>query len=302
MPLKKDHSSKKTVSQVKKQAVDPDESPRFAPLLAEAWAAEAATGDREMAVEGTVVRHSWAGMCARRIAYGISGYEETDPPDLAAYWRFGLGTAVHDMWQPIFVKVFGETADVEVKCQSNDLLTSGHADAFVLVDDKRVVLELKTINGWGFKSSVGARGPAEGPKYASIVQAALNAHTLDADEMVVVLLSLENLSAREMDRLGWVESWRKFCAEWTYGREEIDVIATAELTRLGEIVGLAADGVLAPRSIPDPQLPPGAIVTNPVKGAWEVRDGEIILDVGVTWHCNYCPMQRQCCDDAAAGQ
>ena len=254
-----------------------------------------------MAVEGTVVRHSWAGMCSRRIAYGISGYEETDPPDLAAYWRFGLGTAVHDMWQPIILKVF-EGAEIEVKSQSNDLLTSGHADAVVEVDGKKVCLELKTINGWGFKDCVGARGPASGPKYASIVQAALNAYTLGADEMVVVLLSLENLSAREMGRLGWVESWRKFCAEWTYGKEEISVIAEAELARLGEIVGLAADGVLAPRSIPDPELPPGAVVTDPNRGAWEVRDGEVILDVGVTWHCNYCPMQRQCSDDHAAGQ
>ena len=48
-------------------------------------------------------------MCSGRIAYGISGYEETDPPDLAAYWRFGLGTAVHDMWQPIILKVFEDT-------------------------------------------------------------------------------------------------------------------------------------------------------------------------------------------------
>lgn len=240
-------------------------------------------------------------MCARRIAYGISGYEETDPPDLASYWRFGLGSAVHDMWQPILKKVF-PGAEIEAICQSWDMLTSGHADALVVIDGRRIVIELKTINGFGFKQAVGARGPAEGPRYASIVQCALNAHTLDADEMVVVDLSLENLSPREMAKLGWVESWRKFSAEWTFGREEIDAIATAELARLGEIVGLAADGVLAPRSIPDPGLPPGAIITDPSRGAWQLVDGETIVDVGVTWHCSYCPMQRQCADDAAAGQ
>lgn len=165
-------------------------------------------------------------------------------------------------------------------------------------------IELKSINGFGMKMAIGARGPAEGPRTSAIIQGALNGLALDADEVVLVYLSTENLSPRELanlEKYGTVKEaqpWQKFAAEWTYTREQFEPIAKAEVARFKKILAVVDEGGLPPRAIPV-DLPRGARITDPMNGGWQVVEDGMIIDSGSTWQCHYCPYQTHCAADAA---
>ena len=289
----------------------PDQDPVFAKLLAEEWAKEFVDDDEKpMAAEGARIRHSDAGACARRLGYKLLGAEASNPLTVADHWRFGVGNLVHEGWQRALQAAY-PGAEVEFTVTLGDGLTAGHGDALVRiqepadpagnVEERLIAFELKTINGFGFKKAIGARGAPEGPRHNSKLQGALNALGKDADYLVIVYTSLELLSPREATKLG-PEDWRRFCAQWTYPRERYAPAAQRELERLALIVADVDAGVMPERAIPDPELPDGAVIFDPVKGRWEVREGGLIKDTGTTWHCAYCPFQDQCTRDAEAGQ
>lgn len=279
----------------------PDPDPLFAKLLAEEWARMFVDeSDRPMATDEARIRHSWAGECARRLGYRLLGADESNPLTVADHWRFGVGQLVHEGWQSALKAAFPDS-EVEFTCTLGDGLTAGHGDAFVRTDDTTIAFELKTINGFGFKKAIGARGAPEGPRHSSKLQGALNALAVDADLLCIVYTSLELLSPREAKKLGH-EDWRRFCAQWTYPREKYAPAAQRELERLALVVADVDAGVMPERAIPDPELPPGAVIFDPVKGRWEVREAGLIKDTGTTWHCAYCPFQDQCVKDTEAGK
>lgn len=308
MAIKRDLSALRNAD---KEVHLPDTTARFAPRLAEAWAATVDQGDKAFAHEDTMIRHSWAGGCARRIAYDIAGAEKTEPLTLADHWRFGIGTLAHERWQEVMVEAFPE-AEVEVKVRIDEIPSSGHIDLVLreMIEESTpdddggnvhvTAMELKTINGFGFKAAIGARGEAEGPRHSALLQGALNAHAVDADELVIVYLSLENLSPRELNKM-WPggESWQRFAAEWTYTRDEYEPLAEAEISRLRRIVEFVEAGDEVPRLLSDP---PGAIVINPVDqvgyGRYQVvaRDGTV-LGEDTTWVCAYCSYRTRCAID-----
>lgn len=204
--------------------------------------------------------------------------------------------------------------------------TSGRTDVFIVEQGgegtvaykgpKRIAIEVKTINGFGFKKSVGARGDAEGPRTGAIFQAALNGRALQADEVVVIYLSLECLSDRELKALvtktgGEPAPHRKFLAEWTWSMEELNELVDRELKRLGKVIEMT-DAVVAqmeqapeddipvrllpPRSIPL-EMPARGRVTDPSKGTWQVEVDGNIMDAGSTWWCGYCDFKDRCIAD-----
>jgi len=164
---------------------------------------------------------------------------------------------------------------------------------------KTIAYELKTVGGFAFKGAVGAarKGtPAEGPKAAHLLQAAINGRAVDADEVIVGYLAKECISARVAKSYGLSDVGR-FAAEWTLTREQYEPLADLEAERVAGILDLVADGKLAARK--SPEMPVGAEVTDPETGAYEVRlrteDGEVtVTDTGSTWECDYCSYQTLC--------
>lgn len=294
MALKTDHSS---MPKPRKEGAVPDATSRFAPLLAAAWASNVDTEERAFSIEGRRIRHSWAASCARLIGYRIRGEEPSDPMTVADYWRMGLGTKVHDLWQEILQQAFS-MADVEVKVGIDEIESAGHIDAVITesMTGYTTALELKTINGFGFKMAIGARGEAEGARWSAVVQGALNAKAVDADELVIVYLSMECLSPRELKKIG-AEEWQRFAAEWTFTREEYEPIAEAEMKRMARILEIVDAGDLPPRQIPDPEIPKGARVTDPSTGTWQQIQDNKIIAAGTTWHCGYCSQRSRCLAD-----
>ncbi len=303
MGIKNDLTHLPSPAKTSGEGLVPDASPRFAHLLAEHWREEEQRkGDLARAHTDTRFRHSDAGNCARAISYAALDIEASDPMDLSGYWNTGLGSRVHDLFQGVLSIRFGSQAVIEQKVRSVDADGSGHIDAVVRMpagdapDDgaKVVAVELKTVGGFAYKMAVGERGAAQGPKADHILQAALNAAAVDADEAVIVYLAKEAISVNVAARKGFDEITR-FAAEWTLTREQYEPLAKAEAERITGILALVDDGELPLRRFPSAELPKGHEIVDPTTGRWEVhgKEGEV-LDTGTFWACGYCRWQSLC--------
>lgn len=311
MAIKKDLTTLPAPASTRADAVTPDPHPRFAHLLAEHWRQEEQRrGELARAHTDSRFRHSDAGNCARAIAYAALDTPASDPMDLSGFWNTGLGSRVHDLWQGVLETLYGTQATIEQKVRTVGADGSGHIDAVVTVPAgdtpdagvKVVAVELKTVGGFAYKMAIGERSAAQGPKEDHILQAALNARAVDADEAVVVYLAKEALSVNVAKRKGFDEITR-FAAEWTFTRDEYLPLAEAEAKRVSGILDLVDAGELPLRRFPTAELPKGHEIVDPDAGRWEVqsKDGQII-DTGTWWACGYCRWQSLCTKVGAGRQ
>jgi hypothetical protein len=278
MAIEKNLSSLPTRKESEEKALS------YSRILVEQWAKLAKErGELAHAVEGTSMRHSMAGKCARAVHYYISGTEITNPFDLPGYWSTGLGTAVHHWWQDALRELF-PNAEIEKTVHLPDADSSGHVDAWL--PDEKVALELKSINGYGFKLM--AEG-GEGPKFDHLVQASVNAHALGAEKMVLIYLSLEAISKPRAKKYDLSEVER-IAKEFHYTPDFFTKIAEEEIDRWGKI---RKAGDKTPRNIPDPEYLPNHLVVDPRTGL--MKKGDQV--VGNAWQCIYCMFQDKCCED-----
>lgn len=281
-----------------KQGCPPDPEPRFVHLLVEAMQAANDEAGPKPTAFGTRIRHSDAGKCARAIAFKALGYEG-EPMDPAGVWVTSLGTMIHERWQESLRAIYPD-AEVEPKLRIDGLDASGHADAVVVVDGKRVLVELKTTGGFSWKMKIGDRGVPEGPDYSHVLQAALNGVAVDADEIVIAYMATESISIPAARRSrAKLTPLTRFCAEWTFPREEFEQLAAAERARLQGILDLVDNGELPKRIIPSPELPRGHEFVDPMAGRWEVRSDVGIEDTGTYFACDYCAFQKVCATTAS---
>ena len=196
--------------------------------------------DLAHAIEGTRLRHSDAGSCARKIGLKVAGYEASDPMDGPGLWVTYLGHIIHEAVQEQIVAAYGtEQVGIESTVGWDDLSASGHLDALIDIpslpgatkiptrpghDSYRIVLELKTMGGFGFDKSVGLNrkayaltGKPEGPRSSAKLQGALNALAADADELRIGHISLEAVSKQLAEKVKFSDEQR-ILAEWSYPR------------------------------------------------------------------------------------
>jgi len=265
----------------------------YAAVLPYVWHAQAeAEGQRPLATETALFRHSGAGFCARRLYYDAMQRKLGEPErygsegmDVVGHWVTGLGTLVHDHWQHI-VQQINPKLEIEVKVEIPEVRSAGHADLYD--PDKLVLGELKTTNGTGFKTVVADHQP----KFGAIVQAALNARALDAvgravDKIVVSYLAMEAMSPRYANQYGITEPHERVSADFVYEREQWEPFADAEVARMSTLLENVELEMAPARTIPSYD---GTIeVVNPSTG--KTTSGK------TTWHCQYCPFQDACVAD-----
>jgi hypothetical protein len=298
--LSRDLSALPTPATLTGDGRSPDVEPRFVQALVERWRDED-PGPKPRAVESSRFRHSDAGKCARAVAYAALGVPDSNPMDISGWWNTGLGTVIHEMWQDA---IKARYPDVELEPKVSLGQGSGHIDAVLVHEGRKVAIELKSTGGYSHKMSVGAMsGPAQGPKFEHVVQASLNGLAVDADEVVIAYIAKEAISVGIARRKGFSELTR-IVAEWTFDREEYVPIAEAEMRRIDGILALLDEGTLPARKIPGEELPPGAVITDPSSGQWQVLDAEgLILNAGTYWACDgYCRWQDRCRETAAGRQ
>ena len=244
-------------------------------------------------------RGSMAASCARQIAYRLCDTEPTNPLTGADYWRFGLGTMVHNQLKPAIDrwldKEEGVTAIEEAEVELGEH-GYGHVDLTLKAGDKTIVVELKTINGTGFKKAIGG----EGPRHSALVQGAMYAHASNADLLIICYLTMELLSPNYAEAKGFDNTGR-FGAEWHFTKEEFTPIAEAEINRLDWIADNLVQGL--PHEVPkmfseyDPDIPWGAEIVDASNGSWILEEDGSLLGKGRTWMCNYCNYQDRCVNE-----
>jgi hypothetical protein len=273
------------------------------PVVAEWWKQYVDSGalTKDFALPDSRVRASWAGDCSRSIAYHVAGVEESDPATVADSWRFNIGTLLHEHIQNALIAAFpGSVAEKKVRIGTDG---SGHMDLWiVLPDGTTVAVEIKTINGTGYRRMVG-KNP-EGLRVKYLLQGALNAyfHEPPADQLLIGVFSLELMSDAEALKAGITDEYRRFASQWTYTKDQYTAIALEEISRLeGIIKKVDEQGVHSVRRIiPDPSIPPRSVIVSPLKGIYEIKDeAGRPIGTGRTWQCDYCPFQSHCAEDSA---
>lgn len=295
----------------------PDAEPRFGPDLLHAILAERmAREERPMAADDARFRASWGAKCSRYVAYKLADIEETDPPDVVAHWSFLLGQLVHDAVDAVAAKVF-PGAEVEVAKRipltGDDgeivVVAASHADLIVPAhpeeppSNRRVAIEVKSKNGYGFKAqSTNFRGPEQGPDMSAVVQGAVACVENDCDELVILLFSLEAISKDQAERSRLPQNERRITAEWTFSREECEGIVAGEYRRVKRIATLvdeSGDPTVVPRRLWSRDQGAWVEIRDPQRGAWEQRDGmQTIVAAGTDWQCGYCNFRSRCIADA----
>lgn len=276
-------------------------------VIARTWLEQRGDTSLPHAVKGSRIRHSWAAKCARALRYEVDGVAPTEPPDIASQWTFRLGHLVHDEIQAALVEAFPDCT-IEVKHPNPEVDGSFTLDAEInwggpekpewTRGSEVHVVEIKSINGFGFKKMVGTRGKAEGPRHSALLQLALNANaTPGCMGGWLIYASLENISPNEADRNNLTVLDRFLKVTW-YPVEQLTPLARLEEARMRQILDEADAGTPTARVIPDPDIPPGAVVTDPSKGTWVVfgQSGEK-QDVGSTWQCGYCDHRTTCIEE-----
>ena len=251
-------------------------------------------------------RGSWAGNCARQVAYKTMGLEETNPPSLADHWRMGLGSVVHELLEPAVQQWIKDSPELTAEEEVDVTFDSegyGHVDlVLTAADGRKIVLELKTINGFGFKRSVEDH---DGPRHSHVLQGALYAKGLDADLLVIGYLAMELISAGRAAGKG-IDDVGRFAAEWHFTPDEFLPLAEEEERRLAGITKAVheQESCDIPRrfSLSDPDIPFPAEVVDPRTGQWELREvdedgGVRVLNTGRAWQCRYCNHQDRCVAD-----
>jgi hypothetical protein len=236
---------------------------------------------------GSALRHSMAGSCARQVAWAVTGTPPSDPPDEASLWSMALGSAAHEAVGALLASSGVEVVGVEVPCAIDGDVMSGHADLVVRADGVTAVVEVKTMGATGFDVAVGLwRGSGRtqprlregaGPKVAHVLQAALCAEALDADEAWVLYLATDPVSRRVADAVGLADAER-FARLWRYTRPEWQPLAAWERRRLEAVAA-------------DP--------SSAAAGTVEWADGRpveapVAEPGGPDWPCGWCRWRSRC--------
>jgi hypothetical protein len=294
MPLKKDLSDLPAAE--KDPGWRPDENPRLAGTLADAWWEQAQNHHRNQAFE-TPFRASSVGYCGRSLYYQARGVTESNPASRADVWRMDIGTLVHEALGPATVEAFPD-AVLEVPYLHPSGLVSGHADV-VLPD---AVVEVKTINGFGFKfQATTFRGAPSGPRRAHILQAALAADALGKQDVIIVYLSLELVSEDLISTLTnpAYGDLGRFAAQWTISEDVWRPMVEAELARLNTLDIYVRDKARPPREVP---LDDGSVwtVVEPKPGSKTqvvLKEKGEVVGTDTTWQCGYCRYRDRCIEE-----
>lgn len=262
---------------------------------------EEARSDLALAIpEAGPYRASYASKrCNRALQYALQKVEPSNPPTLADAWRFGMGHTVHQMLQAIAADLFPDAEnEVTIDLRNVGVPGSAHADIVMTYEGHKTLVEIKSINGFGFKmSATPFKGPPEGPRSGHVMQGALAAKAAGCTRLVIAYLSLEVVGAKLAQDYSDTEAGR-FAAEWHYTVEELEPIIEAEVKRINELVE-CIDAPPVERRLIDHGIPEGALITDPTSGMWVVTEGRAIIDTGDTWMCAYCEQRDRCIKDGA---
>lgn len=314
MPIKKD------LSELRRSRGDlaplPSAETVIAKPLLDAWWKEFQnyqSPNFEKAIPELPLRASWfATGCDRELWYKITDTPESNPSDMASMWRMRMGQLIGEEIGLALGKNLHDDAGQKHGWWAEDVTDlrglgfpcSSHSDLIYYDHGQAIYVgENKSIGGYQFKRKVGGAGDAEGPSWAHIMQAAVVAVAKDAPTIVVFYITPEPSSPSDAERRG-MDEYEKFTGEWHYLTAEFRAAVDQEINREKRILRYTVpdeEGMVwrPERTLFSPEVPPGAVVTEPAKAKWVVYDpatGNVIKS-GTKWFCDYCRYRDTCIKD-----
>lgn len=230
--------------------------------------------DNKPTALGTRFRASEALACARQIGFRVIHMPVSNPAPPETKMAFEVGNRVHDVMQDVLKWAWN--AEIEVSSLVDEDV-SGSLDGIYLLEagEEKVIVEIKSVAGFGFILATGARRSPEGagPKPEHLVQAGMYARAHGA--------KLVHLIYFDKDKNG--------IAEWVlrtdmplpqrYENFSIDELVESELARFRGIGGRLDSGQLPARHIPGW----GRVDVPSSPGTREEP-----------WNCRYCRNQPDC--------
>ena len=135
-----------------------------------------------------------------------------------------------------------------------------------------------------------------------VAQAALGAHALGAETIVIIYVSLEVINRGDTDKYG-ITDQQRWLSEYVYSMDDLQSLVDDEINR--QFVAMEAVNDNEPPSRHMPDMPVNASINrskpNSGKATWtELSNGQVV-DTGTHWACDYCRYQTKCQDDLTAG-
>lgn len=302
-------------------AGDPPRKPRVVTSVAETWFENWQQRDEygwgHVLPDAGPWRGSYSGKrCDRQLEYAFRGTPEEDK-SIADVYRLGLGTMVHDVFQAAMMAAFRDKGEAEMALDLNSIGIPGSMrvdfvylleqpdpeDPQVAGDPLYIPIELKTINGFGFKMAATTfKGPPQGPRSGHRLQLACAIVALDAPYGILGYLSLENIGPELVEAIyDNPTPVQQFAAEWAVSRDEAEQLVWDEAARIKRVLAFieAHPDEHMPRELVDPDYPAGALVTRPENGQWVTMVDGKPTQTGKTWMCAYCDNRATCIEDGA---
>lgn len=233
--------------------------------------------------------------CDRQLYYNVVNETDWTPWPIPDYWRVWVGTAIHSILEAAGAKRL-DGWEFEAGFLIEDPKGSGHADYLTrdVGDAPRVLMvgDTKTVNGTKFRELFGGKQA----EYGHVVQVAAAMEALDADQGVIVYVSLES-KAIGRDGLD-ANDLRRFVCEYTISKAQAKAVMDVERTRWATVEQAMETSNPPARLLHDPECGPVPVtISNPRNGMWRVeRDGKVVQG-GTTWRCRYCNHQETCLSD-----
>lgn len=159
--------------------------------------------------------------------------------------------------------------------------------------------EIKSVSGYSWKMMATTQGgPPEGPRYGAIMQGAYVAAALGVEDLIVINLSLENVSPKLAAAYSTSEVGR-FAGEWSFKMADLRPSVDADVARINRVQRAIEAEVLVAREMHEPGLPTGATILNPATGHWAVMIQDDVVQTGSHFSCAYCDYRNRCIDDGA---
>lgn len=303
-----------------------------------------ATGYDELALaipEAGPYRASWASKrCDRALWYALNGVEVSNPLGVHDYWRFWLGTQVHQAIEPVMRRLGdGWIPEINVDLRPIGIPGSAHADLVRFVDkngepweyvgpddndpklhfympggsenDTIVLREGEYDPELMFATDVAEVKSVGGYSFkvcATNFKGPAEGPRFGAvvqGAMAAVALNAERFEVVNIS----LEPVGPDLAK-TYSDSDVGRIAAEwhfDMDHMRKLVAKEAERVgrldsetLPERELHDPEYPVGAVVVNPHAGAWHLVRDGNVDQAGKTWFCAHCPHRDQCIADGAS--
>lgn len=248
-----------------------------------------------------------AGKCARQIGYKMLGAaDDGQPIQASGKFSMGLGTTIEDAVTVQLVKEFGDAITPQFKVSDTadtahgPVPIFGFADYVIHNDDGTMtVWDLKTTGSYGYAMKVagevrhGQVTAPEGPSDEHTLQVGIYGWMLQADSIGVSYISREPLSGYKTDTpyMEELDDEAIVTVDFEKPLDEIAEMVTAELDRIGGIMGRVRNGLVPRRTIPGcREIKSWDSVGN---GVWVDASGKSRTE----WSCRYCSYRERCESD-----